>query len=311
MSRRTVGFHRGFTLIELLVVIAIIAVLVAILLPAVQQAREAARQSNCRNNLKQLALAMHNYHEALNVFPPGYVQTAPAMRNEATWVVFLFPYIDQINAFNKANFAECWGCIGGPTSPNYDIASKTIPMMTCPSNPQGPNVLGGVYARGNYAACNGIGPLNSPAGVAVVTNPRGGTGAFDGNSRISAADFIDGMSNTAILDELQVLHDSNIDSRGVMFYPEGPFSHHNYTPNTSVPDQLRGAWCAPTAFPPCIGTYGAYNDRNLLQSARSLHAGGVHSALADGSVRFITNFVNLQTWQDLSTLNDRRPLGEF
>jgi prepilin-type N-terminal cleavage/methylation domain-containing protein/prepilin-type processing-associated H-X9-DG protein len=310
MFPRRGASRRGFTLIELLVVIAIIAVLVAILLPAVQQAREAARQSQCKNNLKQLGLAMHNYHEALNVFPPGYVQTPTLAQNEATWVVFLFPYLEQTNLYNKADFSACWGCIGGPTSPNYEISSKTLPFMTCPTNAPGPNILG-VYARGSYAACNGIGPLNSPPGIAVTTTPRGGTGAFDANTRICAADFQDGMSNTVILDELNVVSESNTDFRGVMFYPEGPFSHHNYTPNSSAPDQMRSGWCSPTVFPPCIGTYSAYNNRSLLQSARSRHVGGVNCALADGSVRFVTDHVNLQTWQDLSTLNDRRPIGEF
>ena len=309
MSRSLFGSRRGFTLIELLVVIAIIAVLVAILLPAVQQAREAARQSQCKNNLKQLALAMHSYNEALSVFPPGYVQTSLAARNEATWVGFLLPYLDLTNTYNKLDFNACWGCTG-PGSTNFPIHSAPLTVMRCPTNPPGPPALA-TYARGNYAANNGIGPLVAPPGIASVTIVRGKVGPFDCNTRTTAADFIDGMSNTVILDELVVVHESANDFRGVMFYPEGPFSHHNYNPNTLVPDEMRSAWCSPTVFPPCIGTYTAHSNKRTMNSARSQHIGGVNSALADGSVRFIADHVDLQTWQDLSTMNDRRALGEF
>jgi len=310
MSRRAVGFNKGFTLIELLVVIAIIAVLVAILLPAVQQAREAARQSQCKNNLKQLALGMHNYNEALGVFPPGYIQTGGAQRNEATWVAFLLPYIDQRNLYNQADFNECWGCTSA-TSTNFVVQSKPLAMMLCPSNPPGPAVLGGIFARGNYAANNGIGPLVAPSPINPSPIARGKIGPFDCNTRTTAADFIDGMSNTVLLDELIVVHESTTDFRGVMYYPEGPFSHHNYSPNTLVPDEMRSAWCAAGTFPPCTGTYSNHINKRTMNSARSLHVGGVQSALADGSVRFIAEHVDLQTWQDLSMMNDRRPLGEF
>ena len=96
--------NRGFTLIELLVVIAIIAVLIALLLPAVQQAREAARRSQCKNNLKQLGLAIHNYHDTANVFP---VQTSygPAVSYHWSWIVMILPYIDQASRYNQANFS--------------------------------------------------------------------------------------------------------------------------------------------------------------------------------------------------------------
>ena len=94
MKHHTHTGRRAFTLIELLVVIAIIAILIALLLPAVQQAREAARRSQCKNNLKQLGLAYHNYHDTHRVLPPGYVQETVTHKNEATWVVFILPFVD-------------------------------------------------------------------------------------------------------------------------------------------------------------------------------------------------------------------------
>ena len=307
MSSHSFSVRRGFTLIELLVVIAIIAILIALLLPAVQQAREAARRTQCRNNLKQIGLALHNYHDTHNVLPPGYVQVYPSARNEATWVAFILPGLDQANRYNSFDFNACWGCTG-PTSQNFPGQSAPLPAFLCPSDTQAPAAYD-TYARGNYGASNGIGPLTSVPGYTV--NPRGELGIFNGNSRVRFADIRDGTSNTAAVSELRTYAKSTTDFRGVMFYPEGPFTHHNYTPNSRIPDQTRTGWCTGTIDPPCTGAYAAFNDRNMIYSARSLHTGGVHTLLADGSVRFVSENLNLQTWQDLSIYDDGRVVGEF
>ncbi|MCA9061971.1 MAG: DUF1559 domain-containing protein, partial [Planctomycetaceae bacterium] len=139
------GRRRGFTLIELLVVIAIIAILIALLLPAVQQAREAARRTQCKNNLKQLGLAMHNYHDAHNCFPhnhcrwtnaPNYYGTGPDDNPEWSWIVMSLPYLEQANMYNQIEFH--------PTGTNRNAAGigtinptlrvKVIPGLLCPSN---------------------------------------------------------------------------------------------------------------------------------------------------------------------------------
>src|SRR5262245_47588566 len=137
-SKRT---SQGFTLIELLVVIAIIAVLVALLLPAVQQAREAARRSQCKNNLKQIGLAMHNYHEMASSFPPETIWsfdptgtgTGPNKQpRNYTWLVMLLPYLDQAPLYNAINFSlPIWGQMAAGKS----IAGTQLPILACPSDP--------------------------------------------------------------------------------------------------------------------------------------------------------------------------------
>jgi prepilin-type N-terminal cleavage/methylation domain-containing protein len=161
----------GFTLIELLVVIAIIAVLVAILLPAVQQAREAARASQCRNNLKQWGVALHNYHETHSVFPPALLNSgrynSPAfftgssrVLNTTGWTLLL-PYVDQVGLYNKYDFNVCSSMsspyslpVAGTDATNVAITSTNLPLLNCPSHPQagqevtaGPGVLTDFYTR--------------------------------------------------------------------------------------------------------------------------------------------------------------------
>ncbi len=139
---------RGFTLIELLVVIAIIAILIALLLPAVQQAREAARRSQCKNNMKQIGLAMHNYHEVNNGFPVGNYSCC-----WGTWIVGILPYIDQAPLYKNYNFNNKYGV---PTdnaryghTTNKDVTTKRLTVLTCPSDtPNAP--IGGITSH-NYA----------------------------------------------------------------------------------------------------------------------------------------------------------------
>ncbi len=201
----------GFTLIELLVVIAIIAILIALLLPAVQQAREAARRTQCKNNLKQLGLALHNYHDTYNVFPPGNVSPLPmstqgcftgntnrTLHPNAPWSVLILPYIDQANIYNLLNMSGTFPTTYGdstatPPPNNFDSAVynpitnsplfTAIPGYQCPTVPRGmlPWVsqatvgapLAGVeQTTMNYFACMG-GGLDDPAGANKTASANG------------------------------------------------------------------------------------------------------------------------------------------
>ncbi|MCC7418866.1 MAG: DUF1559 domain-containing protein [Planctomycetaceae bacterium] len=297
---------RGFTLIELLVVIAIIAILVALLLPAVQQAREAARRTQCKNNLKQLGIALHNYHDSHKAMPPGAIQWFSGnAQNEATWVSMILPYIDQAPLYNRANFSSCFGCTSGPGNPSYEITTVAIPGMTCPSDVEVELALN-AYRRGNYAANSGVGPLHS-----VETPKEAGrvNGPFTMNSKTRMSDFLDGTSNTILVSEL--LKVPGNDFRGVMHYPEGSLYQHDQTPNSPVADLFRTGLCVSITRAPCTGVYTAYNNRNIVLAARSVHTGGVHSLLGDGTVRFISQNLNATIWQGLASMDGGEPLGEF
>jgi len=294
----------GFTLIELLVVIAIIAVLIALLLPAVQQARESARRTQCKNNLKQLGIALHAYHDTSGTLPPGAIQSFSTGRNEATWITMVMPYIDQANQYTKADFSSTFGSSG----PNNAIMGQTIPMMLCPSDIEVTLALPGQpgWARGNYAANSGIGPFISTENP----SPPGRTsGPFTMNSKNRMSAFLDGTSNTILVAEL--LKVKGDDFRGVMHYPEGPLYQHDRSPNTGIPDEFRGSLCISITRAPCTGVYTAWNNRQIRIASRSNHIGGVQVLLGDGSGRFISENINLGTWQALSTMDSGEVIGEF
>jgi type II secretory pathway pseudopilin PulG len=237
-------------LIELLVVIAIIAILIALLLPAVQQAREAARRTQCKNNLHQLGLALHNYHDVFNQFPPGAICSDTAGPNtcgtnyrhaswSATWTILLFPYFDQAPLYNQFNPSR--GAADQPA-----VSSVQIAGLKCPSDPNnqtGSSGGGGaepalqsngarsLWAKGNYAANFGGGYANEnsgnngpvESGVPSWTNPpsqnRGAFHARHGNTvfykwGMRVGDAIDGTSSTIALGEVITMN-SNGDSRGI------------------------------------------------------------------------------------------------
>src|SRR5579871_6659577 len=146
--------RKGFTLIELLVVIAIIAVLMALLLPAVQQAREAARRSQCKNNLKQVGLALHNYHEIANMLPPGWVGItagAPDIHglNGWGWASKILPLLDQSTAYNQINFS-----VDVSNAANNAMRLTTFPVFRCPSDPQ-PDTWT-IYDQSSGTPINGV-----------------------------------------------------------------------------------------------------------------------------------------------------------
>ncbi len=325
----------GFTLIELLVVIAIIAVLIALLLPAVQQAREAARRSQCKNNLKQLALAMHNYHDTHGLFPYGQQkEVAGATHRRDCWFQRILPQVEQApaSALYEADRTEymhnIYAIAGSP--PVSKVPKTVIPMFVCPSDAGSPGVGGSgnsVTFQSNYVVCGGVGVYTVNAqGVMTVTDravattaaplDRGGLFFADSNSGFKSC--TDGSSNTLLAAEgLTRSGGSAWGELGGIWggSPHGGFCFStSEAPNTSVPDRVYS--CKATSVPgapnqaPCEngnsgGLAGRYN------FARSYHSGGVQGALADGSVRFFSDNINLQTWMRLGVKNDGQPVGDF
>lgn len=302
--RRARVVSPGFTLVELLVVIAIIGVLVGLLLPAVQAAREAARRMSCGNNMKQIALGLHNYHDVHLDFPAGYYQIRAGAANESTWISHILPFIEQNTLHDQI---QEWNYFGSPNlNPGVTNVIKTfIPTMTCPSDVDVKLALD-YWARGNYAANNGIGPMYNEAFNVVA---RGPVGVFGQNDSKSMKDILDGTSNTVMVAEL--LRSPGNDFRGVMHYPEGPLYQHNNGPNSKVFDQFRTSLCVSIDRAPCTGTYSGHSTRSIVLSARSLHPSIVNTAFVDGSVRAISNSINLVTWQNLGTPEDGGVLSDF
>ncbi|MBM4097919.1 MAG: DUF1559 domain-containing protein [Planctomycetes bacterium] len=301
--------RKGFTLIELLVVIAIIAVLIGLLVPAVQKVREAANRMNCANRQKQIALALHNYHDANGLFPPGqplgyfsgtwYANVGTMDRNRSNWSAFILPYIEQ-DALGTQLQTLLGNQNGGYTC-FAAFSTTVIPTFLCPSDPGSPKIASTAgNAQGfhiNFIACHG----NSFA--TPTADPRGLNlnGMFFGMSKTRMADVIDGTTNTVMVSELLQGSDSAAgghDVRGRMWNTihAGTTFSTIYPPNSTIGDNTQG-YCGATQGAPC----GAQSGTNAFTIARSRHSGGVNTALADASVRFVTNSVTPATWLGLGT----------
>ena len=314
--------HRGFTLIELLVVIAIIAVLIGLLLPAVQAAREAARRSQCVNNLKQIGLAMHNYHDIQGVFPHsrGLSTPGPGFPATATFsgLARLLPYMEQTSAFNTINFDWL------PTDPqNSTIQGTAVAGFNCPSDPQATLPAG--QAGLNYRPCEGSGVLftygASDTGGANASMPPP-DGVFFSVSNTKMADVTDGTSNTAAWSERLKGDFTNAISteRTDLFWPKT----FPATPDAAIADcrsidsknlgfqgsSTTGAPWISGSISSCYNHAGPPNTRScmfppgrILNNATSAHPGGVNMLLCDGSVRFVKDTVSLVPWRALGTRN--------
>lgn len=310
--------RRGFTLIELLVVIAIIAVLIALLLPAVQQAREAARRSQCKNNLKQLGLAIHNYHDVFLCFPIADVN---GTSNPVSAHARLLPYMDQTPVFNLIDF-----------NVPYDHANNNVPRMLelpvfrCPSDPDSlPASIGG---RNNFYWNAGNGVVMYASGAAGQPTPNG---ILYHNVKVRFSDITDGTSNSAAMSEKMTGDGSNgISTPATDTYRPGTYPNTadeamqqcNATDTTNLAMQgysnVGGPWLQQYhstnqynhVLPP-NGRSCMFPPGRIATTVNSKHTGGVHLMLCDGSVRFISNSIHLGSWRALGSINGGEVLGEF
>ena len=299
--------RRGFTLIELLVVIAIIAVLIALLLPAVQQAREAARRSQCQNNLKQLGLALHNYHGVHAQMPGGsYWNNGTTTHDKGSILVMLLPFIEQQNLFDEFEFETRANSVNS-TMPNGDRIREEVVISTyiCPSdnhngffNPGAPS--GPDFAVQNYAAHGGrisgsaSGSPSCPCPNAWASFALPGTGSNNisgtfgrGLPGIGFNEILDGLSNTIFFGEVRPAC-SNHMARGWV----GP---NNGQGLASTVYPINYDTCDPSATDPC------HQDCNWITEFgyKSTHAGGAQFLFGDGSVSFISETIDHQMYQYL------------
>ncbi len=306
MNPNKLCVRRGFTLVELLVVIAIIGILVALLLPAIQAAREAARRAQCLNNLKQLGVALHNYHDALLVFPAGHTlhHAAPGYGDRFTWPVALWPYLEQEALYSQMDFRSDFGSCYTWNTP---IMMTALASFQCPSD--GDSAFGhSCRVRNSYVSNTGIGYLRKQ--LPAAHQP----GVFQQNKYLKMRDITDGTSTTVGICEIIKVREG-YDYRGTWSYPEGCHYQHDRTPNTRIPDEVRNGMCpnADANHPeaPCIMTYTDHVTRRILLSARSRHPGGVQAMLMDGSAKFVSNSIDTVTWQALGTSFGYEVIGAY
>ena len=319
---------RAFTLVELLVVIAIIGVLVALLLPAVQAARESARRSQCTNNLKNVTLAMHNYADTFRgTFPVGEYSCC-----WGTWLVALLPYIEQNSLYEQYkyfgsiqnaagdNFAQIDANTRYGGAMNLPVSRTLIKTYTCPTDVKSntPSLRSQITLH-NYVANHGNTSLSRIAqlGTTSTGQPNRFQGApfiFVGSTSsspqvIRLAEVADGLSTTLAFSET-VKGQSN-DLRGFSWWNGGAHFSTNLMPNTNEPDVLEDQiYCIPAnkLNPPCTAPTTA-NPSNI--AARSRHPGGVMASMCDGTVKFISNNIYVDTWRGISTINGGESLTEF
>jgi prepilin-type N-terminal cleavage/methylation domain-containing protein/prepilin-type processing-associated H-X9-DG protein len=342
-ERREAPASPGFTLIELLVVIAIIAVLIALLLPAVQAAREAARRAGCVNNMKQIGLALHNYHDSMNVFPPGYVSSIDRTVLDAcnqdqenqhgvdlgagwAWGSMILPFLEQQPLYSSINFnlsvAYAQNNTCSLTALNVylcpsDPGPSVVPVFEDPPDPANPGSFSATHivdtlSRGNYVGMYGIGEICSQSGALDSPNNNGAgplgqhAGIFYRNSPTSVAAVTDGTSNTIMVGER---------SHNLSYVTWVARSIDGWLGKTSLieggTDQFNPS--PEECWTQIMGPAGLEDGNRTINNAEahvedywSRHPGGANMLFADGSVHFLKSTINPVPWRAMAT----RAFGE-
>ena len=317
----------GFTLIELLVVIAIIAILIGLLLPAVQKVRDAAARTQCQNNLKQLALAFHNYHDANGYFPPGNLATnamqAGANNRSGTaeanggfydgmwsWAVFILPYIEATNLYNQFDLtqkpyvserSDVWFSSFGPEdkagTPNVTPSQQMPKTFICPTTPAAQK--GGPGQFKDYAI-NAGGGVNINACCPERATSSDGIGHK--NSKVRLTEITDGTSNTfLLLEQSSTFRELGRGPGGTKYQwlPTNPFvwmNHHSQ--GMAIAAVGTGRPMPPNPSPALMYAWG-----QVGRTVWSFHTGGIQTALSDGSVRYVKDTIPQAVWQATFTRN--------
>jgi prepilin-type N-terminal cleavage/methylation domain-containing protein/prepilin-type processing-associated H-X9-DG protein len=320
MALRLSPVRRGFTLIELLVVIAIIAILIGLLLPAVQKVREAAARMSCQNKLKQLGLALHNFHDVNNKLPPGAQEDVLPNPNPpgnttyirgTSWIVFILPQMEQDNIYRLYSFAQAYN-----STANGLIGANVIPTLFCPSGPDAktrldPNTNLTTSVSTHYYGIMGPGGLTNPTANVIggttynytignansngawsahgmLSQYRETAGSVSTNRTVKLTDVADGLTNTLMLGERSVNFAPGSTTNDYRSWLRGNSGGSGATKNITYP--INSTW------------YNGSNNFNDI-SMGSNHSGGCNFALGDGSVRFINQSLDITIYKACASMN--------